>query len=146
MGTTRQKWLLQALEEYRGRLQHYVQIEWVELKEPRESDALKRIDGEMELFEKHVSRDTFLILLDECGKGFSSIGLAEYIGNLQNRAVRECTFCVGGAFGFSPIFKKKANLLLSFSQLTFTHQMVRLLLAEQLYRAYTIMRGESYHH
>lgn len=90
--------------------------------------------------------DDVLILLDENGKHFTSREFADFIQKKMNAGVKQIIFVIGGAFGFSPEIYARANAQISFSKMTLSHEMIRLFLVEQLYRAHTILKGESYHH
>ena len=94
----------------------------------------------------HISQDDFLIILDEKGKEYTSVDFSAVIAQKQNASVKRLIFLIGGPFGFSEVIYKRSNLKLSLSQMTFSHQMVRLFFVEQLYRAFTILKGEKYHH
>ena len=94
----------------------------------------------------YINADDVLILLDEKGKEFSSQDFAKFISQKQNASVKRLIFLIGGPFGFDEAVYKRSNFKLSLSQMTFSHQMVRLFFVEQLYRAFTILKGEKYHH
>jgi 23S rRNA (pseudouridine1915-N3)-methyltransferase len=136
------------MEEYRKRLKRYVDFEEhyfpdVKGKGYSESEIKKR---ESDLFLKKIEKDSFVILLDENGKEYSSIELAHFIqikGIIPNKNL---LFLIGGPYGFDESIKQKAHLSISLSKLTFTHQMVRIFLYEQIYRSFTIIKGEPYHH
>lgn len=146
MGVTRTPWIVEAVGEYRERLTHYSAIDWIELKEPHEKSQGKQLEAETALFMRQIPDGCRLILFDERGLRFTSPKLATLINDLQNQSLREVVFCVGGAFGFAPEILQRADFCISLSDLTFTHQMVRIIVAEQMYRAFTILRGERYHH
>jgi 23S rRNA (pseudouridine1915-N3)-methyltransferase len=105
---------------------------------------LKKKEGEMIL--NFLSKDDYLVVLDERGKQLSSEGLAEFIQKRGNESVKSLIFLVGGAFGIDDAILQRANFKWSLSQLVFPHQLVRLILAEQVYRACTILKNEKYHH
>ena len=105
---------------------------------------LKKKEGELIL--EWLEDKDYLVALDERGKPFSSAGLAEFMQSRANESTRRLIFLIGGAFGLDERLLKRANLKWSLSQLTFPHQLVRLILTEQLYRAFTILRNEKYHH
>jgi len=102
-------------------------------------------EKEGELLLKRLKPGDFMILLDERGMEFNSISFAEYLNSLEGR-VNQLLFVIGGPYGFSGEVYKRADARLSLSKLTFSHQLVRVLFMEQLYRAYTILKGEPYHH
>jgi 23S rRNA (pseudouridine1915-N3)-methyltransferase len=102
-------------------------------------------DKEDELIRKSVASGDFLILLDEKGKTYNSVEFSDFIKKKINTGVKQIVFVIGGAFGFSDKLKAGANASVSLSKMTFSHQPVRLLFLEQLYRAFTIIKGEPYH-
>ena len=124
-------------EEYLQRLSHFVKFEIIELKDEGKADEGKRI------LEK-VNQSSFVCLLDVEGRSISSHELAGKIENWQNRGLKEIAFVIGGAEGVSPEVVEKADFSLSLSFLTFTHEMARVVMLEQLYRAYTIIKGFPY--
>ena len=136
-------------EEYFSRLKHYVPIERIELSDIRNAknlnrEQLKEAEGK-ELLKRILPTDQ-LVLLDERGKEFSSVSFAAHLEQQMNQSVKAIVFVVGGAFGFSEDIYQRANLKMSLSRMTYSHQMVRMIFLEQLYRAFTIIRGEGYHH
>lgn len=148
VGKTTDPRLVALIDEYQQRLKHYIPFEFVVIPELRNAknmtlDLIKQTEGELIL--RAVTPATDLILLDEHGKEFRSIEFANYLQKKMS-AGRDIVFVVGGAFGFSQQVYDRANGKVSLSQMTFSHQMIRLLFTEQLYRAMTILRGEPYHH
>lgn len=148
VGKTTDPRLVALIDEYQQRLKHYIPFEFVVIPELRNAknmtlDFIKQTEGELIL--RAVTPATDLILLDEHGKEFRSIEFANYLQKKMS-AGRDIVFVVGGAFGFSQQVYDRANGKVSLSQMTFSHQMIRLLFTEQLYRAMTILRGEPYHH
>lgn len=136
-------------EEYLSRLKHYVPFERIELPDIRQAknlsrEQLKEAEGK-EILKRIVPTDQ-LMLLDERGKEFSSTSFATHLEHQMNQSVKSIVFVVGGAFGFSEELYQRANGKMSLSRMTYSHQMVRMIFLEQLYRAFTIIRGESYHH
>jgi len=130
------------------RLKHYCKFEIVQLELPTklkssDSETIKKNEGELLL--KKITPTDFIILLDEKGKEYSSVEFANFI---SKKSVHESslTFVIGGAYGFSNEVYERANAKLSLSKMTFSHQLIRLIFAEQLYRAFTIIKGEPYHH
>ncbi len=101
---------------------------------------------ESKLILQQILPEDQLILLDEKGKEFSSAGFADFISKKQNASLKRLVFLIGGPFGFDATVYERANIKISLSQMTFSHQMIRLFFLEQLYRAYTILKGEKYHH
>ena len=112
---------------------------------PSEAEKLQTLTAEGERRLKQVPEGSYLMVLDVYGKELSSEALAEHINKLGIKGQSNITFLIGGAFGLSEELRSRADLRLSFSQMTFTHQMVRLLLVEQIYRSFKINRGEKYH-
>lgn len=139
--------LPKMIDEYAARLTHYVPFELVVLPELRNTKSLseaqqKQQEGEMII---RATDGHFLVLLDEHGKEFRSIDFAAQLQRWLNSG-RNLTFVVGGPYGFSQAVYARADAQVSLSKMTFSHQMIRLLFTEQLYRAMTILRGEPYHH
>ena len=128
-------------DEYLQRLSHFTRCEVVELKD---SGRYEGPDIEGERILAALNQTTFAVLLDVAGDGISSTGLAEKVESWQNRGLKEVSFLIGGADGVSRRVAEKADLSLSLSFLTFTHEMARVILLEQLYRAYTIIKGFPY--
>lgn len=148
VGKTTDQHLQTLISDYVARLGHYVPFQVVVIPELKNVKALsqdrqKNMEGELIL--KAVSPATELILLDEHGTEFRSIEFADYIAKKMT-ARRDICLVIGGPFGFSNSVYQRAESKISLSQMTFSHQMIRLLLVEQLYRAFTIIRGEKYHH
>ena len=148
VGKTDVPWVRAGLDLYASRLQHYVRFELREIPELKNVSALseeqiKVKEGALILKE---SENTEMILLDEHGKEFRSLEFAQELQNRMNRGGKDICFVVGGAYGFSPEVYAKASGKISLSKMTFSHQMVRTIFAEQLYRAFTIIKGEPYHH
>lgn len=137
VGKTRDKNWRALQEEYYGRLSHFVRCETVELRE-----CGKEAEGKL-ILEK-VNQSNFVCLLDLKGRSVSSEGLAAEVENWMNRGIKEVAFVIGGADGVSPAVVESADYSLSLSFLTFTHDMARVLMLEQLYRAFTIIRGFPY--
>ncbi len=149
IGKTTKPFLEAGEEEYFSRLKHYVPIERIELSDIRNSrnlnrEQLKEAEGK-EILKRILPTDQ-LVLLDERGKEFSSVSFATHLEQQMNQSVKAIVFVVGGAFGFSVEIYQRANMKMSLSRMTYSHQMVRMIFLEQLYRAFTIIRGESYHH
>lgn len=149
VGKTSSREIDSLILDYEKRLQHYVNFEVniIELpaKMKRKSEVEQK-QAEGELILAKVNSASPLFLLDEGGKRMKSTAFARFLQTEMNRGPKELVFCIGGAFGFSKAVYQKANTQISLSEMTFTHQMVRLFFIEQLYRAFTILRGEKYHH
>jgi 23S rRNA (pseudouridine1915-N3)-methyltransferase len=146
IGKTDEKYLKDGIDKFLQRLGHYKKVDYQEFKDVKHgqtSDETLRREATM-IFEK-LKTDDFLILLDERGTEMTSVALSQYIEKLQNQSTRSCILLIGGAFGHHTSIKDRANASISLSKMTFSHQMVRLFLAEQLYRAFTIIKNEKYH-
>jgi len=148
-GKTSEKYLHDPVNDYLERIRSYFPVELKVTRELRahnfsDRETLKKAEADEIL--KNIETSDYVILLDEKGQTLSSVEFARFIQGQQNKNVRKIVFVVGGAFGFADEMYQRANMLLSLSKMTFTHQMVRLILVEQLYRACTILRGEPYHH
>lgn len=149
VGRTVEKYLQTGIEEYEKRLKHYTKfnIEVIaELKNAKNlsTDQIKTTEGEL-ILQKLTTSD-HVVLLDENGKLRGSVEYANWLQGVMNRGVKRLVFVVGGAYGFSSEVYSRANEKLSLSPMTFSHQMVRLIFIEQLYRAHTILSGQPYHH
>jgi 23S rRNA (pseudouridine1915-N3)-methyltransferase len=146
VGKTREEWLKEAIGEYAGRLRRYFPLEVSEAREEKGGDPDLMREREGERLEKLLPRNGKLVILDETGTGLSSTEFAAVLGKYRDSGTPEVVFAVGGAYGFSDAFRRHADRTVSLSRMTFTHQMVRLILMEQVYRACTILNGEPYHH
>lgn len=149
IGKTDAAYIRAGIEEYEKRLTRYVPYEMKVLPDVKNSknmsEALqKEKEGEMLLGE--LQNTDFMVLLDENGKHYSSVGFSEFLAQKMLNGTKRLVFVVGGPYGFAEAVYKRANDKISLSKMTFSHQMVRMIFAEQLYRAMTIMRGEPYHH
>jgi len=149
MGKTEEEYLRTGMQEYASRIMRYLPFEVIEI------PALKNISSqsheehnarEAELIKKQVHPSDKVILLDERGKEMRSVEFAKFLNQQFMSGGKNLVFIVGGPFGFDPSMKNRADGILSLSRMTFSHQMVRLFFTEQLYRALSILRGESYHH
>lgn len=149
VGKTDRDWVRQGLDIYVSRLKHYIPFTLTEIPELKNVSALSKDQikvKEGELILKNVRPTDDLILLDEHGKEYSSVQLATILQDKISYGCKDIVFVIGGAYGFSDAVYERANSKLSLSKMTFSHQMVRTIFAEQLYRAFTIMKGEPYHH
>ena len=149
IGKAHEKSIKDAIEEYTSRIQKYCPIHWEIIPVPKNAAMmseldLKRMEGKMIL--ERLDKDTILVALDEYGKEMCSIQLSEFITKKGNMATKKLVFLIGGAFGLDESVLKRADHKWSLSQLTYPHQLVRLILAEQIYRAFTIIKNEKYHH
>ena len=149
MGKTRFPFIKDGVEEYKKRLKRYADFNIRVLPDLKNAGSLpqpKYMQEEGKTIIKTLSPDKYVVLLDERGKEMDSIEFAEYI-DLQHQASRKSiVFVVGGAYGFSPEVYERGNMLLSLSKMTYSHQIIPLFFIEQLYRAFTIIRGAPYHH
>lgn len=141
-------YLQTGIDEYVGRLKHYCDFELVVIPALKNAgkaspDEVKEREGELIL--RQLAKVDQVVLLDEHGKEYTSVGFADFLQRQMNAGVRSLAFVVGGAYGFSKDVYNVANQKISLSQMTFNHQMVRLFFLEQLYRAHTILRHEKYH-
>jgi 23S rRNA (pseudouridine1915-N3)-methyltransferase len=134
--------------DYSKRINHYVKMEEVIIENTsvKASDTNKVKEKEGELILKKLIPGDYVILLDDKGKEYTSTQFATYLEGLFNQSLKNICFVVGGAYGFSDALYKRANAKLSLSKMTFSHQIVRAIFAEQLYRAFTIINNEPYHH
>lgn len=149
IGKTDKKYILEGVSEYEKRLLHYCKFELKVIPDIKNSKSMSesvQMQKEGELILSSVRSTSELILLDERGSEYSSVEFAKLIERKGVAGKSEITFVVGGPYGFSPEVKTRANGLVSLSKLTFSHQIVRLIFMEQLYRAMTIIKGEPYHH
>jgi len=149
IGKTEDAYLKEGIEKYVKRLKHYTKLTIIEIDELKNTRALtteQQKEKEAELLLKKISPSDFVVLLDENGVQLSSQQFAAYLSKKALGSVASVVFVVGGPYGFHQSVYQRANDKLSLSSMTFSHQMVRLFFAEQLYRAFTIIKGEPYHH
>ncbi len=149
IGKSDQKYLQEGIDIYLKRLKHYCQFEMKvipDLKSTKSLSEEQQKEKEGELILNLIKDSDFVMLLDERGDSLSSVDYAQFIEKRQVAGTRKLSFVIGGPYGFSKEVYAKANAKLSLSAMTFSHQMVRLIFVEQLYRAYTIINGEPYHH
>ncbi|GAB4132207.1 MAG: 23S rRNA (pseudouridine(1915)-N(3))-methyltransferase RlmH [Bacteroidia bacterium] len=148
-GKTEEKWVQEGLTVFTERLKHYCTVEEEIIPAPKNAgkmqpEELKKQEGQQQL--SKLQPGDRLVLLDEKGKTMNSEGLAQWIQKQQMGGYKRLVLLIGGPFGFSEEVYKRADEKLALSEMTFTHQMVRVILAEQVYRAFTILKGEKYHH
>ncbi|MCX6297409.1 MAG: 23S rRNA (pseudouridine(1915)-N(3))-methyltransferase RlmH [Bacteroidetes bacterium] len=148
-GKTEDDYLIKGFSAYEQRLKHYLTMETVVIPALKNTKALsieqqKQKEGELIL--KQIQSSDKLILLDENGKEYDSVGFSGLLQQQMNSGIKNLVFVVGGPYGFSEDVFKRANAKISLSKMTFSHQMVRLFFIEQLYRAMTILKNEPYHH
>lgn len=149
VGKTDKDWVSQGMDIYISRLKHYIPFSVVEIPELRNVSALTKDQikvREGELILKNIRPSDDVILLDERGKEYSSVELAKVIQDKISYTGKDMVYIIGGAYGFSEAVYQRADSRISLSRMTFSHQMVRAIFVEQIYRAFTIMRGEPYHH
>lgn len=149
VGKTDVKWVREGLDLYASRLSHYVPFSVVELPEQKNVSALSESqikEREGVLILKALKPADDVVLLDEHGRELRSVEFAKTLEERMSRGGRDLVFVIGGAYGFSEAVYSRASWKLSLSKMTFSHQMVRTVFVEQLYRAFTILKGEPYHH
>lgn len=149
IGKTDSKALLQLINEYEARLKHYVRFELdiiPDIKNTKNLSEKQQKEKEGELILKKWTATDILILLDENGKQFSSVEFSNYLQKKMNSGIKQLVFVIGGPYGFSDALYQKAQGKISLSKMTFSHQMVRLFIIEQVYRGFTILKNEPYHH
>jgi 23S rRNA (pseudouridine1915-N3)-methyltransferase len=149
VGKTEDAYLKDGIEKYVKRLKHYTKLEMTDIPELKNTKALtedQQKAKEAELILKKITPQDHVILLDENGMEFTSVQFANYINKRSVSSSANLIFIVGGPYGFDQSVYQRANDKISLSRMTFSHQMVRLFFVEQLYRAYSIIKGEPYHH
>lgn len=149
IGKTEDKYLLEGLDIYLKRLKHYISFKILEIPELKGTKSLSREQQkskESELIFKNIHSSDHVILLDEKGQEFSSKQFSNFLNKKMVGGQQHLVFIVGGPYGFSEEIYLRSNEKISLSRMTYSHQMIRLLFTEQLYRAYTILKGEPYHH
>jgi 23S rRNA (pseudouridine1915-N3)-methyltransferase len=149
IGKTDDKNLHTLIETYQSRLKHYINFEIdviPDIKNVKNLSETQQKEKEGELILKKLMATDVLILLDEKGTQFGSVTFSEYLQKKMNAGVKQLVLVIGGPYGFSEAVYKQAQGKISLSKMTFSHQMIRLFVVEQLYRAYTILKNEPYHH
>ena len=149
IGKPHDKYIKVGVEDFTGRINKYFKAEWNIIAPPKNAGAMSESElkkQEADIILQQLNDDDFLILLDERGKHISSIELSELLQKRANESTKRLVFLIGGAFGVHETVMKKAGFTWSLSKLVFPHMLVRLILAEQVYRACTILRNEKYHH
>lgn len=149
IGKSNESYIKEGVEDFTRRISKYFKIEWNIIPVPKNAGMmsemdLKKKEGEMIL--QWLTKEDYLIALDERGKQLTSDGLANLIQTRANQSTKQLVFLIGGAYGIDEAVLKRADFKWSLSQLVFPHQLVRLILAEQVYRACTILKNEKYHH
>jgi 23S rRNA (pseudouridine1915-N3)-methyltransferase len=149
IGKTDNKELQGLIDDYQKRLGFYVKFEFEiipDLKKVKNLSEAQQKQMEGELILNKLNPTDVLILLDENGKQFDSVGFSDYLQKHMNSGIKQLVFVIGGPYGFSQDVYTKAKGKLSLSKMTFSHQMIRLFVIEQLYRGFTILKNEPYHH
>ena len=149
VGKSNEPYVKEGIDLFTKRISNYFSVEWTIIPVPKNAAALSEIDQkkkEGEAITSLLKKDDYLVLLEERGKQLSSEGLATFIQTRANESTKQIVFVIGGAFGIDESIMQRANFKWSLSQLVFPHQLVRLILAEQIYRACSILRNEKYHH
>jgi len=149
VGKTNEPYIKAGVEEFTRRISKYFKTDWNIIPVPKNAGMMSEMDlkkKEGETILGWLNKDDYLVALDGKGKQLSSEGLADFIQARANESTKQLIFLIGGAYGIDETVLKRADYIWSLSQLTFPHQLVRLILAEQVYRACTIIRNEKYHH
>ena len=148
IGKTNSAEIRNIVDDYSKRISRYVKFEavYIENNQQKFSDNEKQKTKEGELILKKLQSGDYLILLDERGKEFNSVQFAEQLNLLFNQSIKNICFVIGGAYGFSEEVYARSNTKISLSRMTFSHQIIRAIFTEQLYRAFTIINNEPYHH
>jgi 23S rRNA (pseudouridine1915-N3)-methyltransferase len=149
IGKTDNKNLQALIEDYKKRLSHYIRFEFdiiPDIKNVKHLSETQQKEKEGELILSKTQKSDVVILLDENGKQMDSVAFSSYLQKHMNSGIKTLIFVIGGPYGFSESVYKRANGKLGLSQMTFSHQMVRLFFIEQLYRGFTILKNEPYHH
>ncbi len=148
IGNTSEAFVQDGYEVFMKRLKHYIKVKEViipDIKDRKHLNVEQIKEKEAILILEKLGSANYMVLLDEHGKEFSSMEFAGFLQKTMNAGTRELFFIIGGAYGVAESVKQKADLTVSLSRMTFTHQFIRLLFAEQLYRAMTILKNEPYH-
>lgn len=149
IGKTDDKNLQLLIQKYESRLKHYIKFEMEiipDLKNVKNLSETEQKEKEGGLILSKLASTDQLMLLDDKGESYSSIGFSKFMQKKMNAGIKQLVLVIGGPYGFSEAVYKKAQGKISLSKMTFSHQMIRLFAVEQIYRAYTILRNEPYHH
>ncbi len=149
IGKTEEKYIKQGIDIYLNRLKHYIKFEIIELPELKNTKHLSQDlqkKKEAESFLKNILNTDYVVLLDERGTEYNSLLFADFLNKRMLASTQNLVFIIGGPYGFDTSMYERANAKISLSKLTFSHQMVRLFFVEQVYRGFTILKGEPYHH
>lgn len=149
VGKTEDKYLIEGIDKYLNRLKHYINFSLQiipDIKNTKNLTEAQQKNKEAELIAKQINPTDVVVLLDEKGKKHSSVSFSAYLNKQMIGSVQHLVFIIGGPYGFDESIYNRANTSLSLSDMTFSHQMVRLFFVEQLYRAFSILKNEPYHH
>lgn len=147
IGETNNKNLKVLIDHYTHKLNHYIKFDLIIIKDQKKKlPEIIQIQKEGEKILSILKKNEFIILLDENGEHKSSVGFSKFIQKKLNSGMKTLTFVIGGPYGFSKEIKSMSNYQLSLSKMTFSHEMIRLFFTEQLYRAFSILKNEPYHH
>ena len=149
IGKTDDKYIIEGIEKYLKRLKHYIKFELKvipDLKNTKNLSEDEQKAKESELFLKNLQSTDDIVILDERGVELSSLHFADFINKKMIASTQHLVFLIGGPYGFDQTIYQKAKYKISLSKLTFSHQMIRLFFVEQVYRSFTILKGEPYHH
>jgi 23S rRNA (pseudouridine1915-N3)-methyltransferase len=149
IGKTQESYLLSGIQEYKKRINNYIQIEIETILNIKNSTSINNEvlkQKESELILQKLKKEDVLILLDEKGNKFDSVGFSQFMQRQMNSGNKQVVFLIGGAYGFSKEIYERADGKISISPMTFSHQLIRLIFLEQLYRAFTIIHHHPYHH
>jgi 23S rRNA (pseudouridine1915-N3)-methyltransferase len=149
IGKNNESYVKEGVEDFTRRISKYFPVEWNLMPTPKNAGMLSEMDlkkKEGETILEWLKKDDYLVVLDERGQSLTSPQLADFLQARANDSVKTLIFLIGGIYGVDEAVLKRANMTWSLSKLVFPHQLVRLILAEQLYRACTILRNEKYHH
>ncbi|MDL2256956.1 23S rRNA (pseudouridine(1915)-N(3))-methyltransferase RlmH [Bacteroidales bacterium OttesenSCG-928-I14] len=149
IGKTNQDFVHKGFEEFSGRLKHYIPFEFEVIPDIKNTKALtieQQKEREGELILKSLRPDDYVVLLDEKGKEFTSLSFSDYLEKKMHVVPKRLVFIIGGPYGFSSKVYEKAKEKIALSKMTFSHQLIRLIFIEQIYRAMTILNNEPYHH
>ena len=149
IGKTDDKNINALIEHYQKRLKHYIKMDLEIIPDLKNAHALsfeQQKEKEGQLLLQKINPSDFVVLLDENGKQFSSLDFSDWMQKKMNASTRNLVLIIGGPYGFSEEVYKRSNEKISLSKMTFSHQMVRIFILEQIYRAFTILRNEPYHH
>jgi len=149
VGKTNESFLIEGFSMYEKRITNYIDFKTITIPELKNTknisfEVIKKQESDLIL--KNITATDYVVLLDDKGKSLSSLEFAKFISSQMLKSTKKLVFIVGGAYGFSETIYNRANDKISLSKMTFSHQLVRIIFAEQLYRAFTILNNEPYHH